>query len=94
MAELGRFSRKSHFSLGRSLAQADPDCLILVGPEKETVREGARSFGLPAGRILRAKDNQTAVSFLREKLRPGAFVLLKGSRFLKLEEIVEQFMIQ
>lgn len=94
MGELGRFSQRSHFSLGRFLAQTDPCCLILVGPEKETVREGARSVGLPAGRILKAKDNQDALSFLREKIKPGDFVLLKGSHFLELEEIVEQFMIQ
>ena len=94
MGELGRFSRRSHFSLGRFLAQTDPDCLILVGPEKETVREGACSLGFPKSRILRAEDNQAAGSFLQKKVRPGAFVFLKGSRFLKLEEIVEQFMIQ
>ena len=94
MAELGRFSQRSHFSLGRFLAQVNPDCLILVGPEKETVREGACSFGFPESRILRAEDNQAAGSFLQKNLQPGTFVFLKGSRFLKLEEIVEQFMIK
>ncbi len=94
MGELGRFSQRSHFSLGRFLAQTNPNCLILVGPEKETVREGARSFGLPESRILRAKDNQAASSFLQKNLQPGTFVFFKGSRFLKLEEIVERFMIK
>jgi UDP-N-acetylmuramoyl-tripeptide--D-alanyl-D-alanine ligase len=89
MAELGRFSRRSHFSLGRFLARANPDCLILVGPEKETVREGARSFGFSESRILRAKDNQVAGAFLQKNLQPGDFVFFKGSRFLKLEEIAE-----
>lgn len=94
MAELGRFSQKSHFSLGRFLAQINPDCLILVGPDKETVRKGALSVGFPESRILRAEDNQAAGSFLQKNLQPGTFAFLKGSRFLKLEEIVEQFMIK
>ena len=89
MAELGRFSQKSHFSLGRFLAQVKPDCLILVGPEKETVREGARSFGFPESRILKAEDNQAAGFFLQKNIQPGTFVFLKGSRFLKLEEIIK-----
>ncbi|MFH2069376.1 MAG: UDP-N-acetylmuramoyl-tripeptide--D-alanyl-D-alanine ligase [Candidatus Omnitrophota bacterium] len=94
MAELGRFSQKSHLSLGRFLAQVNPDCLILAGPDKETMREGALSSGFPENRILRAENNQAAGFFLRKNLHPGVFVFIKGSRFLKLEEIVEQFMIQ
>ncbi|MFA5393653.1 MAG: UDP-N-acetylmuramoyl-tripeptide--D-alanyl-D-alanine ligase [Candidatus Ratteibacteria bacterium] len=94
MGELGRFSQRSHFSLGRFLARVNPDRLILVGPEKESVREGACSFGFPESRILRAEDNQAAGSFLQKNLQPGVFVFLKGSRFLKLEEIVEHFMLK
>lgn len=94
MAELGCFSQRSHFALGRFLAQIKPDWLILVGPEKETVREGARSFGLSGNRILRADDNRAAGYFLQKNIQPGTFVFLKGSRFLKLEEIIERFMIQ
>ncbi|MCX5642905.1 MAG: UDP-N-acetylmuramoyl-tripeptide--D-alanyl-D-alanine ligase [Candidatus Omnitrophica bacterium] len=94
MAELGRFSRNSHLSLGRLLAQVNPDCLILVGPDSETVWEGASSAGLPESRILRAEDNQAAGLLLQKNLQPGTFAFLKGSRFLKLDEVVARFMIK
>lgn len=89
MAELGRFSRRSHFSLGRFLARLNPDCLILLGPYREAVKEGALSSGFTKKKVLTADDNQAAGYLLKKNLRPGTFAFLKGSHFLKMEEILK-----
>ncbi|MFH0795622.1 MAG: UDP-N-acetylmuramoyl-tripeptide--D-alanyl-D-alanine ligase [Candidatus Omnitrophota bacterium] len=88
MAELGRFSTISHLSLGKFLARLRPDFLLLIGPEKRAVCAGAMQAGFPYRRLRFARDNQTAAGIIRKHLSPGTFVFLKGSRFLKMEDIL------
>ena len=88
MAELGRFSTRSHRSLGKFLARANPNFLLLIGPEKRAICAGAMQAGFPYSRLRFAKDNQTAAKVLQKHLSPGTFVFLKGSRFLRMEEIL------
>jgi len=89
MAELGRFSRASHLALGHFLAKLNPNLLLLMGPEKKTVRAGAIRAGLADSRIRVAKDSPAAARILKKRLRAGDSVFLKGSRFLKMEEILD-----
>jgi len=88
MGELGRFSRRSHLTLGRRLARLEPGLVILLGPERATMAEGARQAGLPARRIRIAESNPAAAEILKKHLQPGAWALLKGSRLNRLEEIL------
>ena len=55
-----------------------------MGELGEIIAEG---FGPKA---ICAKDNAQAWELLRELLRPGDAVLVKGSRGMKTEEIVEK----
>ena len=38
---------------------------------------------------VRAQDNREAAAWLLERLRPGDLVLVKGSRGMRTEEIVQ-----
>ncbi len=89
MGELGRFSRASHLALGRRLAGLEPKLVILLGPERKTMAEGARAAGLPAGRLRPAASNPAAAEILKKNLKPGDWALLKGSRLNRLEELLE-----
>ena len=77
MAELGSYSDEAHREVARAVEEAGVDVLIAVGPR-------ARAYG---GRWV--ADAAEAVEALREELRPGDCVLVKGARALGLEAVAE-----
>lgn len=84
MRELGDHTRKGHLDTGAFAKELGIDTLIAVGELGEIIAEG---FG--SGAIC-AKNNAQAWELLRELLKPGDAVLVKGSRGMKTEEIVEK----
>jgi UDP-N-acetylmuramoyl-tripeptide--D-alanyl-D-alanine ligase len=54
------------------------------------VAEGARAGGLSPSAILTAPDAEAAVPLLSGWLRPGDLLLLKGSRGVHLENILDR----
>ncbi len=85
MNELGEFSADAHRDWGRKLAGSPIDYLIFLGPHS---REAARAAGAPP-RVETADNCRQAAEILSRNLRPGDSVLLKGSRRMQMEEIVE-----
>lgn len=83
MLELGEYSRQGHLETGRFAQEKGIDTLIAIGELGETIAEG---YG-PAARLVR--DNAEAISLLKGLLRPGDAVLVKGSRGMHTEEIVQ-----
>ena len=51
--------------------------------------QGARSEGMPAGRIIEVPDAATAGATLKSMVRQGDVVLVKASRGMQLEQVVE-----
>jgi UDP-N-acetylmuramoyl-tripeptide--D-alanyl-D-alanine ligase len=90
MRELGQYSAGLHRQLGREAANMS-DVLVTVGEEALLVVEGARAAGFPEDRLLATVDAQQAVDFLRPRLRAGDYLLVKGSRAMGLETIVQEF---
>ncbi|MCI9225296.1 MAG: UDP-N-acetylmuramoyl-tripeptide--D-alanyl-D-alanine ligase [Acutalibacter sp.] len=82
MRELGDYTRDGHLLTGAYARERGIDALIAVGELGGIIAEG---FGSGA---LRAGGNPEAWELLREMLRPGDAVLVKGSRGMKTEEIV------
>lgn len=83
MRELGDYTRSGHLDTGGYARERGIDTLIAVGELGEIIAEG---FGPEA---LRVKDNAGAWEVLKELLRPGDAVLVKGSRGMRTEEIVD-----
>lgn len=88
MLELGTFSKQGHIGTGRYAKEKGVELLVAVGELGERIAEG---YGPEA---VLAKDNQEAVQLLSKLLRPGDAVLVKGSRGMKTEEIVEALLNQ
>ncbi len=82
MRELGDYTRDGHLLTGAYARERGIDALIAVGEPGGIIAEG---FGPEA---LRADGNPEAWELLRDMLRPGDAVLVKGSRGMKTEEIV------
>lgn len=89
MNELGDDSRRYHREVGENAAKAGVDMVVAVGEKAEDIAEGAgRAARGGKPEVYRCADNASATEFLNSGKRPGDVYLLKGSRGMKMEEIV------
>lgn len=87
MFELGDREEAGHREVG-AVAATFVDQLITVGELGQLIASGAIEAGLPTDRVHVMKDNPETIEYLRALLRPGDVVLVKGSRGMRLEEVV------
>lgn len=87
MLELGSQEELGHRLVGRR-AREVANLLVTVGPRARLIAAEARDSGLPAEAVVELEDSQAAIEFLRQNIRPGDVVLLKGSRAVKLDRVV------
>jgi UDP-N-acetylmuramoyl-tripeptide--D-alanyl-D-alanine ligase len=81
MLELGPSERHYHLEAGRQAAAAGVDLLVTVGPRAAAMAE---SFG---GESYGVRTAAEAAPLVRELVRPGDVVLVKGSRGVGLEAV-------
>jgi len=88
MLELGPTGPAWHRQVGVSVAPA-LDLLVAVGPLAAGFLEGARQGGLGAASLYAFPDSSAAAAALPALVHPGDAVLVKGSRGVRMESIVE-----
>lgn len=89
MKELGAESVALHREVGRDFGRRSVSALIAVGPEAAAIAEGAAEAGLDRAAITTVSANEEAARALQRVLRKGDVVLVKGSRAMQMEQIVE-----
>ena len=92
MAELGDDGRAEHEKVGELAARTGVSHLIVVGAEAEGIAVGAERAaraGQWDGETVRAADAESAASALRERIRTGDVVIVKGSRVAALERVID-----
>lgn len=90
MYELGVASEPGHRSVGRVVAELGLNRLITVGALAEDIARGARAAGLGQEKIEVCATREEAVDKagrVLQDLPPGAWVLVKGSRGMKMERV-------
>lgn len=90
MLELGPISRDAHLKIGKKVAELEINYLFTVGERAKDMARGAREAGLNKDRIFEFSDNLSLGKFLQEKLKQGDVVLVKGSRGMHMEDIIEE----
>ena len=88
MLELGDAAPALHHEIGVFARQCGVDRLITLGPLSRSMAEGAREAGMAAHQIHCAADRQDALAILQQLLRAGDVVVLKGSRGMAMEHLV------
>jgi len=91
MLELGASSSEAHREIGRAVARLGVDLLITTGARAKDTARGAVEAGMPSERVLEVGTHAEIARMLRTRTRPGDAVLIKGSRGMKMEKILEEF---
>lgn len=89
MAELGSLSELAHFRIGETVASLRLDALVTVGERARRIADGARASGMPDADVRPCSNVQEAIEVLDDLLSAGDVVLVKASRVMGLEAIVE-----
>jgi len=87
MLELGAYEEEGHGKVGmRALEVAD--VLITVGELGRIIGEVAVRWGMSPDRVHMLDDNDAAIELLEDLVMGEDVILVKGSRAMKMEEIV------
>ncbi|MCE5287597.1 MAG: UDP-N-acetylmuramoyl-tripeptide--D-alanyl-D-alanine ligase [Pelosinus sp.] len=89
MLELGSIAPEAHRRIGRKLAQQKIDVVVTVGVLAELIADSAREYGLKS--VAACRTHESAIENLQKMLQPGDTILVKGSRGMKMENIIEMF---
>lgn len=87
MAELGDQSAKAHEELGETVAKAGVDYLFTIGELISLTHNNALKRGV---RSIFTSDKEVVLAELKKLLNKNDVLLLKGSRSMKLEELLEK----
>jgi UDP-N-acetylmuramoyl-tripeptide--D-alanyl-D-alanine ligase len=93
MLELGEGHDAGHDAVGRA-AGTVAELLIVVGMGATGIVEGARAAGLDASRIHHVPDADAAHDVLAPRLRDGDIVLVKASRGIALDTLVDALRVE
>ena len=88
MYELGDYTEEGHLFVGRLVKEKGVAYLITVGKLGEIIARGAENAGMAQERVFRCQNNAEAFSCLHKIMQSGDVILVKGSRGVKMEEIV------
>lgn len=89
MLELGDKAADFHRQIGRLCAACKIDILITVGALAEYAAEGARKSGMSEADIFSLESNGKTGKNILGILKPADTILIKGSRGMRMERIVE-----
>ena len=91
MLELGSHASRLHEECGRVAAVTGLDLLIAVGGDPAAaLARAAVDAGMPAHAVLLAGTSDEAARLALERVRPGDLVLVKGSRGIATDRVVQR----
>jgi len=88
MLELGDRELEYHYKSGRDIPNA-VDIIVGVGRRSQSLLEGARAAGFSDERLYHFDNAESASGFLGRFIRPGDLVLIKASRGIGLDRIID-----
>lgn len=89
MLELGKESPSLHYQAGSMAAKFGIDLVVAVRGDAQELARGAIAGGIPESRVHFFTDVDQAAGFVEQTVRKGDDLLVKGSRGVHLEKIVQ-----
>ena len=91
MLELGKCSDAEHYKIGRVAAEK-ADILLAYGDHSLRLLYGAITGGMSQDKARAFTDKEKLVQALKQMAKPGDILLFKGSRGMRMEEVLEKFL--
>lgn len=91
MLELGRFAVDEHRKVGEKVAKI-VDVLAVVGIRSRYTAELAMQHGLSEKEVFQFDDSKEAGKFMKDLIKEGDVILIKGSQGTRMERVVEELM--
>lgn len=89
MLELGDYSARAHYDVGQMVAGAGVDGLLAYGDQAREYVNGAKEMGFTNAFFFQTKE--ALCDALYSMISAGDAVVFKGSRGMKLEEVIHAF---
>ncbi|HUQ72593.1 MAG TPA: UDP-N-acetylmuramoyl-tripeptide--D-alanyl-D-alanine ligase [Planctomycetaceae bacterium] len=89
MRELGATAADEHRAIGRLCGELGLAGVLAFGDHATDVAAGANRSGLPPGRLVATRSLDVLLAVLDCWLEPGDVVLVKGSRAMQMERVVD-----
>ena len=89
MLELGRGTQQLHREVGRFAAALPLSRLIACGALGREIAAGAKEAGMSEQAVVELPDAGAAADFLKKSVRRGDVILVKASRGMRMEHIVQ-----
>jgi UDP-N-acetylmuramoyl-tripeptide--D-alanyl-D-alanine ligase len=91
MLELGAHAERLHQECGRAAADAGLSLLIAVGGDgAQWLADSARRAGMAESAVLYVPTSHDASEIALRKVRPGDLILVKGSRGIRTDLVVDR----
>ncbi|MDG5785910.1 UDP-N-acetylmuramoyl-tripeptide--D-alanyl-D-alanine ligase [Evansella sp. AB-P1] len=87
MLELGDKEESFHYDVGKKIDPSKIDFVFTLGRLGSKIAEAAK-FNFSESKVISTNDKATLITNLKEIVEDGDIVLVKGSRGMKLEEVV------
>lgn len=88
MLELGEIAKEAHLKIGDLVASTTVDYLIAVGDWAQYIAEGAAQAGVESEQLCFCKHRDEAKEVLQKIIEPGDLILLKASRKIGLDNLM------
>ena len=89
MLEMGGESDSLHRQVGRIAAEQGVDYLLAMGKQASHILTGAAEGGMTRDQLSQAPGHEEMATQVYGLLAPGDWVLVKGSRGMRMEKVVE-----
>ena len=94
MLELGKESASLHQQVGAKAAREGVDHLFAMGEQASYLLAGAAEAGMDSDSLTQATDHQESSSKVQSLMGAGDWVLVKGSRGMRMEKVIEYLLLE
>jgi len=91
MLELGEHADELHYSVGCFVKECEIDLLFVVGKLSLQTAKGAIDSGMSSDDVFIFDNNEGLIEKLKTVLNEDDVMLVKGSRSMRMEEVVKGF---
>jgi UDP-N-acetylmuramoyl-tripeptide--D-alanyl-D-alanine ligase len=94
MLELGKYALEAHKSIAEFVMEAGAEMVFTVGPRSKFLATELRELGFDEDNIFEFSTSDEAAPAVKDKVKEGDLILVKGSQSMRMEKVVEEIMAQ